>query len=68
MQTKDYAIISRHGLGHLVVQVFWKREAPPTEDEMPNHLKTFKPEDQLDTAIEWIRHWYMHAAVIETVS
>jgi len=64
LDRKDYAVISRHELGHPMVRVFWKRESPPTEDDVPNHTKTFKPEDHMDAAVKWVKDWYMYAVVL----
>lgn len=61
---KDYAIISKHENGFWVTDVYWKRETPPAEGDVPNHLKTFKVGEPIESALQWAKTWYMHAEVL----
>lgn len=65
LSRQDYAVISRHELGHPLVQVFWKRESPPTKDDVPNHSRTFKDGEPLDVAVKWVKDWYVYAIIIQ---
>lgn len=60
----DYVRISQHENGHWMARVFWKRDVPPQDDDMPNHLKTFKPGETAYAAVNWAMDWYRHADVL----
>jgi len=66
---KDYAIISKHEKGFWQIDVYWKREWPPEEGDVPDHVKTCKIGGPVDEAITWAKEWYMHAdiAVIDDI-
>jgi hypothetical protein len=62
---QDYVVISKHENGYWMARAFWKRETAPLnpDDECSNHQKTFKPEDPLETAVQWTKNWYQFANV-----
>jgi hypothetical protein len=58
---KDYAIISKHEKGFWQIDVYWQREWPLEEGDVPDHFKTCKTGEPIETAIEWAKQWCMHA-------
>jgi hypothetical protein len=60
---RDYAIISMHEKGFWQVDVYWKLEEPPTEDDSPDHFKTFKVGDGVQVAKRWCEQWCLGAEV-----
>lgn len=64
LDRQDYVVISKHENGYWMAEAFWKREKPPTEVDVSNHQKTFRPEQSVDDALSWIKDWYMHAEII----
>jgi hypothetical protein len=61
---KDYAVVSMHEKGFWQIDVYWKLERPPEEGDVPDHFKTCKIGDPMETAIQWCRDWCMHAEVL----
>jgi hypothetical protein len=65
---KDYAVISLHEKGFWQIDVYWKMERPPEEDDAPDHFKTCKIGEPIEVATKWCLDWYMHAEVLFAVS
>ena len=61
---KDYAVVSLHEKGFWQVDVYWKMEQPPVEGDVPDHFKTCKIGEDLQTPLLWCHRWYPNAEVL----